>query len=848
MCTPCPAGTYQSARNATQCEPCQAGSYCPKGVAFPLPCTDGTFSDAIGLASPLDCAPCPDGFWCNTGKRYPCGVGLYTNGSALASERTSLSACLACPPHSSTAGSNTSSPSGCLCDAGYYDRSTTRSTSALPRLPTCRPCPDGTLCSNQGTALETLFLKPGYWRVASSSAEIVPCPDITAGCSSTDWACEESTSGCSGGDTSSSSACRPGLEGPYCLLCANASAAGVFYAAATASQPAHCEPCVHTAAGSWGIIIAILAAIAILIYLVYRRLDALLERPFAARLVRSYRRLRRASRHYTKRYGVMSKFKSTYGFYQIATQVEAVYAVMMPASIHAMLSTMELAITFGLNAIDIPLQCAGTQGYMGRLVFWFVTPLVAGLIIVIVAGCSQGDENDLAHSERYSDGQSSARCAAANSQQLDDNDCETRGAALTGESQRVATALSARPSSASAAEWTPPSSAGGPTGLARRLEHENDRMLARANLSSGRSFASTKSLATFWGAWSDRQTFRRRLLAYLPLVLRLFFVAYPLVANVAFQAFSCEGFDDGVRRLRADYSIECSWQSRQYVSVVSLSIASLLLYPVGVPAFYLALLFTNRRSIVARERTPMTAALWFLYHEYQPHAYLWELAEMLRRFVLVGVAVLIVPGSITQLAFASTYCLAHLIVQVQVNPYKMQSSNFVAVSCSFFLVALFLSVTFLKLGTITENEALVSRLSTVELYKFRVPTELLQFTLGVGVMGTVFLTAGVLMWQAWRGSASASASPRLDSDSVGDHDRDAGGGGDAVLFDKASAPRDDEGGAEMAQTEDVATSNERSDSVRLSRVAHVAAPSKRGSCRRASGAQVQPTEFVSHKL
>ena len=50
----------------------------------------------------------------------------------------------------------------------------------------------------------------------------------------------------------------------------------------------------------------------------------------------------------------MSKFKSTYGFYQIATQVEAVYAVMMPASIHAMLSTMELAITFGLNASTSP--------------------------------------------------------------------------------------------------------------------------------------------------------------------------------------------------------------------------------------------------------------------------------------------------------------------------------------------------------------------------------------------------------------------------------------------------------------------------------------------------------------
>ena len=45
----------------------------------------------------------------------------------------------------------------------------------------------------------------------------------------------------------------------------------------------------------------------------------------------------------------------------------------------------------------------------------------------------------------------------------------------------------------------------------------------------------------------------------LPLILRLLFLLYPLVTNVAFEAFSCYEFDNGTSAyLVSDVSIACS--------------------------------------------------------------------------------------------------------------------------------------------------------------------------------------------------------------------------------------------------------------------------------------------------
>ena len=64
---------------------------------------------------------------------------------------------------------------------------------------------------------------------------------------------------------------------------------------------------------------------------------------------------------------------------------------------------------------------------------------------------------------------------------------------------------------------------------------------------------------------------------------------------------------------------------------------------------YAALLLLSRKAILREEPTTLSRALAFLHEDYKPHFFYWELVEVLRRFVLCGVAVLVHPGSIVQL-------------------------------------------------------------------------------------------------------------------------------------------------------------------------------------------------------
>ena len=62
------------------------------------------------------------------------------------------------------------------------------------------------------------------------------------------------------------------------------------------------------------------------------------------------------------------------GFYQIATRVETVYDILLPAQVRELLLTIQLTISIGIDGI--PLACIGANGYIPRLVFWTLLPIV----------------------------------------------------------------------------------------------------------------------------------------------------------------------------------------------------------------------------------------------------------------------------------------------------------------------------------------------------------------------------------------------------------------------------------------------------------------------------------------
>ena len=101
-----------------------------------------------------------------------------------------------------------------------------------------------------------------------------------------------------------------------------------------------------------------------------------------------------------------------------------------------------------------------------------------------------------------------------------------------------------------------------------------------------------------------------------PMVLRIFFLAYPIVTNVAFEAFSCFEFEGDSSWLIADVSIQCG--TAEHVQAQSLAWVAIALYPIGLLLLNTTLLRHARRAIEFGPRTELSKALAFLHSEYKP--------------------------------------------------------------------------------------------------------------------------------------------------------------------------------------------------------------------------------------
>ena len=91
----------------------------------------------------------------------------------------------------------------------------------------------------------------------------------------------------------------------------------------------------------------------------------------------------------------------------------------------------------------------------------------------------------------------------------------------------------------------------------------------------------------------------------------------------------------------------------------------------------------------------------------------WELMEMSRRFLLVGLFVVwpFQQGQVMQLGFAAVVAMAYLMVQSQAAPYRSPVDNMLALGCSFSICILLTCCIFYKYVSLTELCAAASRSS-----------------------------------------------------------------------------------------------------------------------------------------
>ena len=195
-----------------------------------------------------------------------------------------------------------------------------------------------------------------------------------------------------------------------------------------------------------------------------------------------------------------------------------------------------------------------------------------------------------------------------------------------------------------------------------------------------------------------RRTTRELLKSTAPYMLQLLFISYPLVTNVAFEAFTCHTFTES-EWLKTDVSIECGTAAHDHAK--ALAWVAIVLYPIGLLVFNGALLLAARRAIISKKHTALSRATAFLHREYKPLLFWWELVEMFRRFVLVGLMVL-AQDTMMQLIVGILLATAFMLFQVQASPYKELADDLLASLVSFALVVMFACSIAFKYAALTD--------------------------------------------------------------------------------------------------------------------------------------------------
>ena len=86
--------------------------------------------------------------------------------------------------------------------------------------------------------------------------------------------------------------------------------------------------------------------------------------------------------------------------------------------------------------------------------------------------------------------------------------------------------------------------------------------------------------------------------------------------------------------MRADLTVECG--SAEHTSLVRLSWGLMVVWPIGMPCVYLALLCRARHDIRRRRHSFAAASTHFLWADYEPHFFYWECVDMARKLSLTS--------------------------------------------------------------------------------------------------------------------------------------------------------------------------------------------------------------------
>ncbi|GMH87753.1 hypothetical protein TrST_g3113 [Triparma strigata] len=191
----------------------------------------------------------------------------------------------------------------------------------------------------------------------------------------------------------------------------------------------------------------------------------------------------------------------------------------------------------------------------------------------------------------------------------------------------------------------------------------------------------------------------------------LLYLVFTNTTQMAFSTLYCGTYsDDKHEYLVVDKSIKCG--GSDYIFFKGLAIFFIVLYPIGIPATYLVELYKHRKAIQdaeKRDTNPDIKHISFLWRDYRPKYWWFEVYECGRRLSLTGGLILIGSGSdsVEQLVYALLVSVIGLFVISHCKPYNESEENAIAEYTAWAIFLTFLAAIMITLeydGTLLSTD------------------------------------------------------------------------------------------------------------------------------------------------
>jgi len=201
---------------------------------------------------------------------------------------------------------------------------------------------------------------------------------------------------------------------------------------------------------------------------------------------------------------------------------------------------------------------------------------------------------------------------------------------------------------------------------------------------------------------------------YIYAILLVSFLVLPGTTTMLFNFFKCREFEvpgEGtVSYMIKDYAISCD--SARYQSYIGFTIFMMLVYPIGIPCGWAAMLYVKQDILVDEKAmnreamfgNPKTGHLSFLVESYKPKYYYFEVVECFRRILLTSAIGLADADTANAPIAGVIISLIFIFIFSEAKPFKQKENSALGILLMYTLTLIFLAALVSKVGAVGNND------------------------------------------------------------------------------------------------------------------------------------------------